>query len=480
MSVGLAGLEIGSSHTVKTSFGYSITVDPKDDPDGRIVEALAACRTAMQYEVFIATHCLKVTVTGRTAGKGSADATSIGVSVGPVKAGIGTHQGVEEETRTDGKGKLVKKKVVGKAGAGGNIGSISDSVDEEGVAEIDGQGNATLTLTRTSNDSNSGEAFKRKAARLAGAGLPGKGGALAALAGGDDEGTATSDVSGIRLGNKDLRRIGGIACRSMGAWMGAIRRTDEKTDWKAAGQAIARGKGTPAVVAEQLARFIGGDRVERLATVELFLRGGHDKTIGSAYEFPHALRSLQADYDKVTAESLPAQLDKLASTDAAKAVEECKRLAAIADVLDQKIRASNDFANKAAKMEMLQRIVRRRKDLAEGIKGYAGDNHPENDPKLLEQSRERLTTQCGTFFREQARLHGELTDLMDGETYFLARDKGKARAIVRRLDDLHQRWWVDYRELKSTAGKMGMPNYDVPMFRPDESLLQHFEKKLDM
>ena len=465
---------------MKTSFGYSITVDPKNDPDGKILEALAACRSALQYEVFIAAYHGKITLTGRTTGQGSADATSIGLGVGPLKAGIGTHQGVEEETRTDGKGKLVRKKVVGKAGAGGHIGSISDSVDEQGVAEIDGEGNATLTLTRTSNDSNSGEAFKRKAARLAGQALPGAGGALAKAGEGADEDTATQDVSGIRLSNKDLKRIGGIACRSMGAWMGAIRRSDEKADWRAAGQAIARGKGTPAVVAEQVARFIGGDRVERLATVELFLRGGSDKTIGSAYEFPNALRPLQADYDRITAESLPRELDQLAAKDRTKAVEECKRLAAIADTLDQKIRASNDFANKAAKMEMLQRIVRRRKDLGEGIKGYAGDNQPENDPRLLEQSRERLTKQCSSFFQEQARLHGELTDLMDGETYFLARDKGKARAIVRRLDDLQQRWWVDYRELKSTAQKMGMPNYDVPMFRPDQALLERFQTQLSM
>ena len=98
------------------------------------------------------------------------------------------------------------------------------------------------------------------------------------------------DKSGLGLSNKDLARIGGIACRSLPFWNERTRRADEKKDWASAGVAIARAKGAPAVVAEELARFLGGGPVERMKTVELFLRGGHDHSIGKAFEFPDSLR----------------------------------------------------------------------------------------------------------------------------------------------------------------------------------------------
>jgi hypothetical protein len=302
--------------------------------------------------------------------------------------------------------------------------------------------------------------------------------ALISVVGVDSGPLSGGELGRKRLGlsNKDLKRIGGIACRSLPAWMGAVRRTDEKDDWRAAGQAIAKGKGAPAVVAEQLARFLGGDRVERMKTVLLFVRGGHDKTIGRAFEFPDGLRSLQADYDLVTADSLPGELDKIAASNPAKAIAECKRLAAIADTLDSKIRNSNEFDNNATKMEMLQRVVRRRNQLAEGIKGYGGERKPEDDPKVLVVARDRLMKQCGSFSQEQAKLQGKLHDLLDGDKYFLTRDRGEAKEFIRQLEDLQTRWWNDFRDLKDTCRKLGVPNFDIPTFKPNESILEFYEK----
>ena len=483
VSVGVMGASVGTVTTHQTSFGYAITIDPKNDPDGKLLVELGTCKTELQYETFIAKYPNRVTVTGRMKGKSDAHATETGVSVmGKDVLKLGTHRGVDEQTTTDAKGKLVKKTVAGHAGAGGSLGPISDSEDDDAVAEIEADGNATLTMTHTTNDDHNersrGKRLKKVKEKIGMAKKEGAGsGALTSAAGGEEDDNATHDVSGLTLTTKDLKRLGGVACRSLPAWMGACRRYQENDDWRAAGIAIAKAKGAAAAVAEQVARFIGGDEVERRKTVDLFIRGGHNPVkMGKAFEFPDALHDLQADYDMVTADALPDTLNALANKSAAKAVDECKRLAAIADTLEGKIRACNDFQNKATKVEMLQRLERRRQQLVEGVKGYAGDKHPENDPKLLKEKSERLIKQCATFNAEQMRLQGELAELLDGDKRFLVRDRGEARELIRQLEQLQQRWFGDFWTLKDTMAKLGVPNYAPAMLMPNESILQFYEK----
>lgn len=435
LNAGVVGLDIGSTHTKKTSFGYSITVDPKKDPDGKILEWLASCTTQQDYQVFIAANTGKIRVTGQTTGNATADGTSIGVSIAGVKANIGTNQGVRDETVRDGSGRLVKKTVVGEAGAGGKALSHSDSVKEEAVAEIDGKGKASVTLTRTKTDGD------------------------------------TVDKSGLGLSNNDLKRLGASAVRSLDYWMSGVRRADEREDWRAAGKAIASAKGAPAVVAEQLARFVGGDRVERLKTVQKFVG-----SMGRRFEFPESMKRLQQSYEIVTAEALPDELNKLAATNPAAAVEKCKSLLKILDLLDPQIRNNTDFENNATKMEMLQRMTRRRQLLAEAAKGFGGQRKPEDDPALLQQAADRLQKQLSSFSVEQARVGAKLHELLDGQPKFLARDLGDAKGLIRQLDDMHKRWWADYRSMKETMSKRGVANWEMPLLKPDDALLGRYEK----
>jgi hypothetical protein len=288
----------------------------------------------------------------------------------------------------------------------------------------------------------------------------------------------TVDKSGLGLSNDDLKRIGGIAVRSLDAWKGAIRRADEREDWIAAGTAIAKAKGAPSVVAEQLVRFVGGDRVERMKTVQNFLRGGigGQGSIGKKFEFPDAVKRLQASYEIVTAESLPDELNKIAKSNPAAAVEKCKSLLKIADLLDPQIRKNEDFENNATKMDMLQRLVRRRKLLAEAIKGFGGQSKPEEDPALLQEAADRLQKQLSSFSVEQAKVGAKLHELLDGQPKFLVRDLGDAKGLIRQLNDLHNRWWVDYRSMKETMSKRGVSNWDMPLLKPDESMLARYEK----
>ncbi len=441
LDVGAVGLEVGAVHTKKTSYGYTITIDPKNDPGGKLLEWLGWCTSPQDYQVFMAANWFKITVIDQRTGKATTDASSIGVSILGAKASIGTHQGVDEETVTDRSGKLIKKTVVGKAGAGGEALGHSDSVQEEAVAEIDGKGQASVTLTRTKTD-------------------------------------GTVDKSGLRLSNDDLTRIGKIAVGSLDSWMGAVRRADEKADWKAAGIAIAKANGAASTVAEQLARFVGGDRVERMKTVQNFLRGGYGGKggIGRKFEFPEAIKRLQESYEVVTAEALPKKLDELAASNPAAAVEKCKSLLAIVDLVDPQIRKNEDFENNAVKMEMLDRLVHRRKLLAEGMKAWSGSKKPDEDPALLEAAANRLQKQLSSFSVEQAKVGAKLHELLGGYPKFNVADLGDAKELIRQLNDMHNRWSADYGVMRETMAKRGVKNWDIPMLKPDAAMLAKYEK----
>ena len=65
------------------------------------MDCVVACKTEMQYEIFINTHP-KAKVTGKTKGKSDAASTETGLSVGGHKVmSIGTHQGVDARVEAD-------------------------------------------------------------------------------------------------------------------------------------------------------------------------------------------------------------------------------------------------------------------------------------------------------------------------------------------------------------------------------------------
>jgi hypothetical protein len=478
VNVGVVGLEVGKVHTHKTNFGYEITLDPKNDPDGKILEHLAACTTEQDYQVFMAVHHGKITVKGITHGQADAEGTNVGVAIGGAKLGIGTHQGIDEQTTRDEKGKVLKKKVGGHAGAGGTLGPLADSVDEDAVAEIDEEGNADLTLTSTTTDNHNSRARDKRIdkirQKLTGEKKEGGGtGALTSAAGGEEDDSAVKDVSGLKLSNKDLKKIGASACRSFAYWMEGWRRADEKDDWKKAGQAIVEAKGAPAVVAEELARFVGGDRVERMKTLERFIRGGWHATTGHAFEFPDSLRDIRDDYDLVTDDKLPNTMNALANKkgDAAAAAE-CKRLVAVADRVSARIHACGDFDNVGTKAEMMQQVTIARNMLFEGIKGFGGDVDAKNDVKVLEEQAGRLIKLCTEYSGEQMKMMLELRAM----PIITVSERIDGRKKLKQLEDLQYRWTSEFLRLKETFEKRKM-KFTLDHLAPDTTLVDIFEKR---
>ncbi|MEO5883816.1 MAG: hypothetical protein ABIQ06_15470 [Caldimonas sp.] len=480
LSAGVAGLTVGTTHTQQTRFGFAIEIDPNDDPDGSMIAALAKCEKKAEYKAFLAKHP-KARLVSKTEGKSDAERTETGVELFGVKVmGLSTRQGIDEDVKTDATGKVLSRRVAGHAGAGGNLGPLADSVEEDAVAESDGEGNASLTMTRTYKDNYGGRARDKQARKLVAklGGTPKAGekasGLLTAMAGGDDDDSATHDVSGIILTNKDLRRLGGVASRSALAWMGVLRRVDEKQDWLKAGIAIKKAGARPSVVAEQLARFVGGDRVERMKTVELFIRGGYQQTTGKAFEFPDSLREVQDDYNLVTDDGLADNMNAYATQNGAPAAaEECQRLVTVVDRVHARIQPCKEFNNNATKMEMLQQLVLNRVMLVRGIKGYGGDLQANNDPRIIAEYGDRLMKQCNDYFTEQTRL----TKKMQNQETWTVSDRSAGRRLIKQLEDLHHRWWDDWARLRDNYMERKLTLPDLPSIKPQEELVATFEKK---
>jgi hypothetical protein len=481
---GPVGVEVGAVHTVRTTLAFDIVIDPQNDPDGKLFAELGRCKSDKDYEGFVAKYKGRITVVARTDGKAADDRTSTGVSLGGAKASIFTHQGVAEQKKVDGKGRLIQSRTVGTAGAGGQLGPLADSVEDEATAEREGSGNASLRLEQTRNDKDYGKMLKNKVRKLPGGShIVGQDkkeakGALTKAAGGEEDDTATKDVMGIRLSIKDLKRIGQIACTDRGRWNRAPRRYQENKDWAEAGNAIVRAKGDPGVVADELAKFVGGDRVERLNTLQLFVRGGNATNVGSAYEFPDSLKSLRADYERYIEAPFEPDLEKLAAVDTSSAVGLASSLSVTVEALYTKFYQAHDFSKPALQAEMLGAITSRRNALADAIRKYAGKASADDERKETQAKVKRMIEHCFDFSGAEKKLFDELDDLLSGYENFRSADGKEVKDYLRQLKDLRTRWRENYDEAVKLAKSIGMKqnSWDQDILRPNDAQYQKFFK----
>ncbi len=487
LDVGVAGMEVGTVHTKQTSFGFSITIDPKYDPDGKILAALNLCETELQYNIFIATHPGKaVTVTGKMKGESDADRTTTGASLAGVKASIYTQQSVSKEQKFDGAGNLVHSKIVGGAGVGGDFTVIGDSKIDEATAEHDGDHNATLKLEQTKNDKDYGKMASNMVRKVPGGShLVGEDkskkdpkGALATAAGGEEDDTATKNVKGIRFTVKDLKRIGQIAITDPGRWARAHHRRQERDDWEAARREIEKAKGDPSVVADQLATFIGSDRTDRYEMVTMFVRGGNATNMGSAYEFPDSLKGLRADYERWIEAPFEPELEKLAAINPSTAEGLALSMSVAVDSLYTRFYQAKDFEKPALQAEMLGAITNRRNAIANAIRKYAGKTSTEDDRKATEAKVKRMLEHCFDFSSSEKKLFEDLDDDLKGYDKFNSSDGKEVKDWLRQLKDLRTRWRENYDEAVKLAKSIGMKQsaWDQDILRPNDAEYQKFFK----
>lgn len=480
------GGSVGRSRTVQTSFGYDITVDPKKDPQGRAIAALAACKTAQDYERFIVAHRHCIAVKSRKTGKALSDSEMVGLKLGGAEATIGLHSGVAEEKKVAGDGKLIESKVVGTAGAGGGVKvggvAVGDSVEEKAVARRDGDGNASLDLSRTTSATR-----VDKMVDWARSKLPfgqeeetdpaKKKGALAAAAGAKKEvDTQSHDVFGLRLSNKDLLAIAQRAGNE-GQWMRAVRRHQELDDWRTAGRRIRAAGGDAGVVAEELARFIGGDKIHRLEMVKGFLRPGGNVSIGKAYGFPDSLLKLQKEYDALVASPSDEQVREVAQKEGAqKAAEFGQKLFDRVEAMRMAITNAKDFRDKAAQAEMLSDLARRKTAITNVLRELAGKTSDADRKAAAEEAFGRLMRECYKYSTQEQELFAAIRKLVGSRGTIYVRDYKEADGYLTQLLDLRAIWKRDLQEAIEIAKANGIPERRYQQYQPNDDEFVRLKK----
>ena len=375
--------------------------------------------------------------------------------------------------------------MVGTAGGGGSIGvgsmSIGDSVADAATSERDGEGNASLDLSRTRSGTDFDKVAKVVKGKIPFAGSDkGKEGALSKAAGGAKEAeTQSQDVAGIKLSNKDLDRIGKIACGDWSRWRSAVGRYQEIADWDSAGKAIQAAGGERGVVADELARFIGRDKIHRLEMVQHFIRPGGDVSAGRGYEFPESLKALRADYDKLVVAPSEQQIAQVAAKEgAAKAGEAGKKIFDALEKLLQAFTSAKDFAQPAIKAEMLSAITSRKGLVLAAMRKNAGKSSDQDDKAAAKEEYARLLKECVQYEAIQDGLFEKIKDLLgDRATILVANgDFAKASAHIKQIADLVAVWSGDYKKAVALAKTIEMPESHYARFQPNLAEFKRLKK----
>ena len=481
MTPAAVGLSVGYKQEHKTSFGYAITLEQKDDPSGELLEALGKCRSEADYKAFLDSYKGRYKFNAKTEGVADAVGLHTGLSLGGVEiAGMDEGHGVDEQTKTDADGELIEKTVGGHGNVGAQLFGQSESKNDDAVAHIHADQTAELDLSTTthSNHNKRADAKEQKFLQEKWAGKGPASGVLATAAGsGKKPDIATHDVGGLKLATKDLLTLGKAVCYSPAAFIGWRRRADEKDDIIKAAAAIVKGKGSAAAVAEALARFIGGDSDERLKTVRLIMRGDYKASAGKAFEFPDEIRGLQESYDEVTADDMVDKVNKIGAKTQATAMLECQRLLKMADSVMSGVSACQDFKSPEIKAEMIQKLELTRENLTRATKGF-GHKKTAEDMKEFEEIGNRLVNQCSRFWCDKEGLVADLWKLKGDEKYIPNSDRGEARDMIKKLARLIHIWRSQWFLLKDNYKARGMPEaaLSIPTILPDETLVDFWDK----
>lgn len=494
VSYGLVGGSAGKSHTVKTSFGFEITVDVKKDADGKALaelQALATNGTEAQYDDFIQRRKDRITVKGRKKGKAEADSDSVGLSVGGAEASIGLQSGVAEQVKTDGQGKLVESTVVGSAGSGGGIKLgdvvIGDSGSDEAVAQRSGDGDATLDLTHTKKQtsfSKLGKALKSKLPFM-GEDKPKDGekpakpkGLLSAAAGGDKGETETesTDIYGIQLSKADLVKIGKIAFTES-VWTQAPVRRQEYFDWKKVGKTIREAGGAAGVVADELAKFVGGDKINRLEVLNRLIRPPGQVAIGKAFEFPESLKGKKAEYVKLIDKACEEDVRKLATSEGPQRAGELgKQLFDKVEALRQAWAGATDFSKEGVRAEMLSAIAHRKTALTEAMREVAGKTSDADKKQAALEAFGRLNRECAGYRMKQDELFAKVNDLIGSRQFIAMVDRSDAEAPMRALSDMYAIWKRDMAEAIALAKANDIPEQRYKDNQPNQKEWEKLKK----
>ncbi|MBX3607110.1 MAG: hypothetical protein KF788_17660 [Piscinibacter sp.] len=502
VNMGLVGGSVGGSVTHREGFGYEISVDPAQDPGGRIAAALLACKTQPQFEAFITRYGKKkgaVEVRSRTTSKADARTSSVGLKVAGADLSLGTSSGTGEETRVDGDGQLLQRTVVGSAGAGGSVGvgdtRWGDASQSTATARVDGRGRASLDLARDQSQTTVDkvlDAAKAKAdalKRTLGFGDDEKGqdkpakGLLTSAAGGvaeDAPDTQRHDRYGLGLSERDLDAVARLASNDRD-WTPRVGNAEDIKAWRAAGAKIRAAKGDRAVVAEELARFVGGASSDRMKQLRLFLRQGGQVKIGTAYNFPDELKPLKKDWDALVVGECDRQvLEAIDAQGAAKAATLGETLRGRLRQLLLAVRNSTQFGDPAAQADMVAAIVERSTALDAAVRKASGSSGAEADRAAAKEQFDQLCGACGITKRNFDELLATLDKRITGDSYLTQGEKNELFAPMEKLLELRGMLRRQIAQAKALGEPNGFPARRWEQFAADDKTVEKLKNTLGM
>jgi len=464
LNVGVVEGGMSMSKTHSTSTGYKISVDPKDAKAAEMQQALARCKSQADLDAFASKY--PQAVKERTKGKGSADNTGATLGVGGVKAGINIGTSLEEETTTDADGNF-KSKVV----KGGNSGSdeigigkykIGSSSQEQSVAEVDADGNASLDTSKTDKSTNTAKWLE---ANVPFAGNKNDKGALKQVSDAPED-TDDHDISGIQLSGSSLAAMGRLACTNPGSWTKACNSPSQLDDWEQARLTIKAAGGDKTVVAQELARFVGKDN-SRAQVIDALARPSSDSSSGSRYEFPGGLASKKKDYDTLVIAESELKLDAIAQKDGNdKAVAAGEAMLSSLDSVYTAVASERHFSKPGVGAEMLAAINQRKQKIQAKLRVLKGGKADVLSNKEKDERYNGLLDNCTRYKNTETDCFTKIEKTFKGGKPNLDETIENAK-ILKQLRDLHAIWKKDYAELAAMAQEHGYGADRYWKYKPD-------------
>lgn len=481
-SVGAGVVEgsFGHSSSHATSTGLKIRIDPKAANAAALQAELAACGNQAALDAFAKAH--PETVQEKTRAVQDDEKQSVGVGIGGTKVGMNFGHGVGQTVTTDKDGKLKQKTVAGSSEGGIELGvgkyKVGASSKEQATATVDGSGNAALDVTRTDKSTDT---VKWLEANVPFAGGKKEGGALAKATGGQAPAdTDQTDVSGIALQGGDLEYLGYLACNQWNKWMAACRSPRELDDWAKAGRKIKAAGGDKAVVAEQLARFVGADSSSRGHVIDSALRPSADDMSGGArYEFPGGLAARKASYEATVIAASEAEVADLAKTDAAKAGEKGQALLRELDSLYAGV-SSTEFTNARTKAEMLSSITARKAKVQAALRVAGGGQADAPSVKENVERYNALLSNCQRYQRSESEIFGKIEKTFESG-FFKSGQPNLSETIdnttlINELRGIYTLWDKDYDEMAALAQEGGFGKDIYWKYKPDRARFERAYK----
>lgn len=468
VSVGVVEGGAKFSHTNTTSTGYKVSIDPNGPKAAEMQGALARCKSQKDLDAFAARY--PQSVQEKTKSKGTADTQAVSVGVGPVKVGLDYGNSLDEAVTLDKDGKFKKKVVTGGNTGGAELGvgklKIGASTEEKAVAAVDADGNASLDLTKSDKSTDAAKWLEANVP-LVGDKKDKKEGALTKAAGGAEApDTDAKDLKGIHLKGSDLGYLGSLACGNWGQWMSACPSPGMRDDWAKAGHAIKRQGGDKGAVAQELARFIGGDSGSRADVINALVRPAGDVSSGFRYEFPGNLAAQKGAYDAVVVDDSEKQLDAL-KDDKAKLDAGAAALVGQLEQLYSMVASASGFSQPAVQAEMLAAISSRKDKVQTALRVLKGGKADElsKDDKLkkyndyIDNCVRFQNTEKDCFAKIEATFKGGSQPNLDE-----AIDNAK---LIKQVRDLHALWQPQYDEMAALAQENGFGKDNYWKFKPD-------------